>query len=517
MPGFIQNKEITYITNKYVEENTFIGRNIQKCNIPQFQKIKDLLPKPIWDGHNTTIECYYTAWEIAFSNISNPYDGSGFISPFIDAAFNGHIFMWDSCFMLMFGKYASDIFNFQKTLDNFYAFQHKDGFICRAISEEEGTDRYTRCDPASTGPNILPWCEYEYYKLTGDKKRLSNVFAPLLAYHQWMKRYRTWRDGSYWSCGWGCGMDNQPRLKDNSSLEYRFFSTGNMIWADACMQQLISCNVLIKMAEICGRMEDIASIIEEKEQLKTLINEKLWDDKTKFYYDLWEDNTLNMVKSVGAYWALLADVVPDDKKDDFVAHLENKNEFNRFNRVPTLSYDDADYDEKGNYWCGSIWAPTNYMVLKGLSEHGYHDLCYEIAQSCVKNVVTVFEDTGTIWENYAPESAQPGSISKKDFVGWSGLFPISILIEYVFGIKVNAENREIIWHINLTDEFGIKRLPFSVFGKVDLMCKARSSKDETPEIYINSDVDFTLKIVWNGKSKVVNVKANKDIAANSEM
>ena len=510
MSGFLQDKEITYITNKYASENTFIGRETQTFDLPEFSEIKGLLPEVMWENHNSAIECYYKAWEIAFSNISNPSAESGFISPYIDAAFNGHIFMWDSCFMLMFGKYASDIFNFQKTLDNFYALQHKDGFISREIREKDGAEQFTRFDPASTGPNVMPWCEYDYYKLTGDKERVEKVFAPLLAYHQWFKRYRTWRDGSYWSCGWGCGMDNQPRLKDNSSIEERYFSTGNMIWVDTCMQQLISCNVLIKMAAICGRMEDVKSIIEEKENLKKLINEKLWDDGTKFYYDLWEDNNLNMVKTAGAYWALLADVVPADKKDDFVEHLRNENEFNRFNRVPTLSADNEDYSEKGNYWCGSVWAPTNYMILKGLDKNGYHELCYEIAKNCVKNVVTVFEETGTIWENYAPESAQKGSIAKKDFVGWSGLFPISILIEYLFGIRVNADRKEIEWHINLTDEFGIKRLPLGNLGKVDLICKARENKEVIPEIYVNSDISFMLKIYWNGLSKELKIKAEKE-------
>ena len=168
------------------------------------------------------------------------------------------------------------------------------------------------------------------------------------------------------------------------------------------------------------------------------------------------------------------------------------------------------YDDKGNYWCGSVWAPTNYMILKGLSENGYHELAYEIANNCVLNVVKVFEETGTLWENYAPESSQKGSIAKKDFVGWSGLFPISILIEYVFGIKINAEKNEIVWHINLTDEFSVKKLPFGVLGKVDLTCMSRKNIDEKPEIYVNSDIDFTLNILWNGKSKTIYVKASDD-------
>lgn len=127
----------------------------------------------MWAGHDDEIAAYYKAWEIAFRNLGKPTKESGFVSPYIDAAFNGHIFMWDSCFMLMFGKYGDSVHCFQKTLDNFYCKQHKDGFICREINELDGVDRFYRHDPTSTGPEIMPWCEWQYYKNYGDKERLQ--------------------------------------------------------------------------------------------------------------------------------------------------------------------------------------------------------------------------------------------------------------------------------------------------------------------------------------------------------
>lgn len=494
---FYKNQDITYIENKYTLENRFRDKIPQSVLLPKFNDIKEKLPKPLWQGHNATIDCYFKAWEIAFSNIHNPNKNSGFVSPFIDAAFNGCIFMWDSCFMLMYGKYANHIFNFQKTLDNFYALQHKDGFISREISETDGSDSFSRFDPASTGPNVMPWCEYEYYKITGDKNRICDIFPVLLAYHQWMRRYRTWRDGSYWSCGWGCGMDNMPRLKDNSTNEKRYFDNGKMIWVDACLQQIISCNVLIEMAKICNRCDEISDIYAEKENLTKLVNEKLWDNETAFYYDLWEDNKLNMVKTAGSYWALLADILPQNNLKKFVEHLTNKNEFNRPNRVPTLSYDNPDYSKHGNYWRGSIWAPTNYMILKGLNKTGFNDLAFDIAKTSVENAVKTFESTNTLWENYAPEYVGHGDIAKPDFVGWSGLFPISILIEYVFGIQINADNNEIVWHINLTDEFGIENLRIGNKGKIDLFCKKRENESQKPQITIKSNIPVTVKVVYN--------------------
>ena len=42
-----------------------------------------------------------------------------FKKPFIDAAFNGNIFLWDSCFMTCFCKYHMDELPVYQALDNF--------------------------------------------------------------------------------------------------------------------------------------------------------------------------------------------------------------------------------------------------------------------------------------------------------------------------------------------------------------------------------------------------------------
>lgn len=162
-----------YVEDRYAEKNEFISMQPDMSELPDFEKEKGKLPEPVWAGHDDEIAAYYKAWEIAFRNLGKPTKESGFVSPYIDAAFNGHIFMWDSCFMLMFGKYGDSVHCFQKTLDNFYCKQHKDGFICREINELDGVDRFYRHDPTSTGPEIMAWCEWQYYKNYGDKERLK--------------------------------------------------------------------------------------------------------------------------------------------------------------------------------------------------------------------------------------------------------------------------------------------------------------------------------------------------------
>ena len=497
MYTFDQNAELTIPHAPLVGENSFLSIPADTTPLPTFGEIRKKLPVPVWEGHETYVNAYYKAWEIAFRNLRAPAPDTGFVSNFIDAAFNNHIFMWDSCFMLMFGKYADRLFRFQGTLDNFYSHQHKDGFICRAISEEKGTDRFTRWDPSATGPEVMPWCEWEYYLNLGDRERLAKVFPPLMAYHRWMREHLTWQDGSYFSTGWGCGMDNLPRLRP----EYHTaFSHGHMTWVDSCMQEYLSCDVLLQMSQILGRSEFFDELRQEQELLDRIINTELWDEETGFYYDRQRDGQRNTVRHVGAFWGLLAGCAREERAARLISYLENEREFKTPTRVPALSRSHEKYSPLGQYWCGGVWAPTTYMVLKGLDRHGRYALSHEIGAEYLASVVDVYRESDTFFENYAPEpvNGKPaqGNIAGRDFVGWTGLAPISVLFEYVFGIKATAHKAQIEWHVELLERHGIEGYPFGKDGTLSLLCEARDSADETPRITLKSNVPVTLTVIW---------------------
>lgn len=491
----------TSVSNPLVEQNIFIKKIPNILQPPSFETIKSKLPQPLWPNRNDVIKCYWNAWQIAFSNLHGVTTENKFIAPYIDAAFNKHVFMWDSTFMLLFGRYGHNTFNFQASLDNFYNTQHQDGYICREIAESNGAEIFQKFDPSSTGPNIMPWAEWEYYLNFKDKERLNAVFAPLLAYYQWFQIYRCWPDGSYYSSGWGCGMDNQPRIQAGFDP---LFSHGFMSWIDTTLQQIFAGKLLIQMAKELNRENEVKQVKEEVSFLKEYVNNKMWDPETSFYYDRFRDGKLSKVKSVAAYWALIAGAVPDKNLNSFVSHLENPNEFARLHRVPTLSADDPAYKPAGGYWCGGVWAPTSYMVLRGLTNYKQDSLAHEIAVNHLDNVVRVFNETGSLWENYAPDMVKGNN--KQDMVGWTGLVPISVLFEYIFGIRPNVADNTITWDIRMTDEFGITQYPFKKNGLIDFYCAKRSKLSDQPKIKIKSNVPFTLMLKWEGGTKQINIK-----------
>ena len=129
-------------------------------------------------------------------------------------------------------------------------------------------------------------------------------------------------------------------------------------------------------------------------------------------------------------------------------------------------------------------------------------------------MVSVFNDTGTVYENYAPmygADGKPhqGGVSHADFVGWTGIVPISVLFEYVFGIKPDAENNTIRWNIDLTDRFGVDKYPFGKDATLSLQCAARQSEADEPQVTVTSDKPVTVRIFWNNGTQSKTVTAGK--------
>ena len=98
-----------------------------------------------------------------------------------------------------------------------------------------------------------------------------------------------------------------------------------------------------------------------------------------------------------------------------------------------------DFVYEGKYWRGSVWLPTAYATLRGLTRYGYHTEAQKIASTLVEHMCrTYFEyEPHTIWECYSPSEYKPAmqtdnkTVVRPDFCGWSALGPIAIYIENV--------------------------------------------------------------------------------------
>jgi hypothetical protein len=504
--------------------------------LPAFAATRDKLPAPIFDEDPDYVRCYWKAWELAFRNFHEPAQGSGFVSQFIDAAFNQNIFLWDTCFMTMFCNYAHPYVPGIGSLDNFYIKQHEDGEICREINRTTGVDfepwvnrdneplfsrwgytldtGYKRVNVVYAGrpvptPNpkltldalnhpIFAWAELESFRLTGDKDRLRLVWEPLVRYYGALQKCLRQGNGLYLT-DWA-SMDNSTR---NPCLEPG--GTG----IDISSEMVLFARNLAEMAGLLGKEAAVRKYRQEAEELATLINRHMWDEQRKFYFDLTFQGERAPVKSIAAFWPLLAQIASPSQAEALAAELRNPETFNTAHRVPTLAANEPGFDPKGGYWKGAVWAPTDKMVIAGLENYGYTDLAWEIALNHLRNIVAVFQETGTVWENYAPASIAHGEPAKGDFVGWTGIGPIAFFIEYAIGIRADALANKIMWDIRSPDRVGVERFWFG--GKtVSVVCE-KADAAGARAVRVESDGAFDLAVTWRGRARIIQVPAGKEI------
>ncbi len=496
--------------------------------LPIFEDLRSRLPEPVHEGKPDWIAAYWKAWELAFRNFYQPLAGSGFVSQYIDAAFSGSIFLWDTCFMTMFTNVAHPLVPGIASLDNFYARQRPSGEMGREIDRRTGLDYpkwinserrpfFSRWgwDGFAKGmrplgpdepvvyigrpaPDQLPeltldaldhpiaaWAEIESYRVTGDRARLGAIWKPLERYYRFLDEHLRQGNGLYIT-DWA-SMDDSPR---NPYLK----AGGTAVDTSAEMAQFAAC--LAEIATLTGRPAEARQFRTEAEAIRTKVRTAMWNPERGFFFDLRASGTHAPTKSIAGYWPLVAGAADKKQAASLAALLTDPKSFGTPHRVPTCAADDPGY-HAGNYWKGAVWAPTNTMVIRGLERYGYNDLARAIAVDHLDNVAATFRTTGTIWENYSPDGPAPGKPARKDFVGWSGIGPILYLLEYGIGLRPDAPANRLTWSLNAEHPTGCRRYRFNGHT-VDLLA-GRS------RIQITADGSFELELIQGSRRRRVQI------------
>ncbi len=359
-----------------------------------------------------------------------------------------NVFFWDTAFTSIWARYYLDALPVTQSLDNLYRLQSATGLINREIRPNH-EPVWPEYHPVAVAPPVLTWAELLLHEEHPDLERLREVYPRLARHHNRIKELLQANDGLYFHDALGCGMDNLPRwphgwsedglgielVDDGSDLwEYpglaqsRWNRQGR--WIDLSAQMALDAESLVTMAGLLDLPNEQAEWLTEREALAASINESMWDEKLGFYVDTWAGSRVPRLH-IGGLWPLAAGIVPEERLSRLVSHLSDGRTFGSVTPVRTLAGSDLNYESKGDYWRGSSWAPTTYMVLSGLRRAGADTIARTIAEAAFASVRTVWRETGTLWENYAPDSAAPGSTSQPEFCGWSGLYSVAIPREFI--------------------------------------------------------------------------------------
>jgi hypothetical protein len=484
---FLQSASLAAFTPYALFGEADAASRTQMDELPALKaKLLSAVPEPVIPERPRLKEMYEECWVIGYQQTHYGTPENGFVRWYIDEAFDNRLFQWDLCFALAWAKYGQGALPGMESLDNFYRKQHDDGAIAGVINESDGSDDQPKDAPWFTRNNLFSWIEYEYYKTTGDSSRFERVVPVLRDYARWVKENRRHDNGHYYWSGWSSGMDNSPR-----SVADEFYPPYS--WVDYDANEALAAYYLAKMADVIGESGVAREFRDLHGELKQLVNSEMWSDADQFYWDLDKDGSFLKEKTVASFWPMWGRITEEKHVEGLVQHLKDEDEFNRPHRVPTLAADHPEYDPKGDYWRGSVWAPTNHMITKGLTANGRHDLARTIVVNHLHNQSKVFQETETVWENYAPESASPGEPAAPDFVGWSADGPIAQLIEHYIGIRPDVPNDRIDWMLLTDEKVGLRNLDFGGVT-VHLMAEARSSTEAPVQLNVETPCAFTLRL-----------------------
>lgn len=454
--------------------------------------------KPFYDAKPQFAELHDIAWDLAFKNIERPQK-DGWKTQMCCMPGVGKIWQWDSCFMAFYAFYSNGAISPMNNLDNLYSLQREDGFISMGYWIESGLPAFDE----RINPPLFAWVEWEYYRFSGDNSRFEHIFLILEKYYLWIKNNRR-REGSglyYFEDTGSSGMDNSPR----GGWQSTNLQGSDICHVDLICQQLLSAECLKKIAEQLGLGNKKDFFSAETIELKCLINKHHWCEKTGFYYDVfarggyYADKDLPHCfvpcKSVAAFWTLISGAASPAQADALEKHLLNPEEFYTVHPIPSISRDDPNYSASGMYWCGGVWAPTNYMIIEGLKKYDKFDSARDLALKHIDAMSQTFITYAphTIWECYSPEFMKPSDREdapcvRPDFVGWSGIGPIALFVNTLIGLEFDAPNNTVCWHINKTCRNGVENLFFK--GKSTSFVY---TPDASPEVILPVDIKCIIK------------------------
>jgi hypothetical protein len=458
---------------------------------PTFEQAKPKLPVPVWEGHADAIDAYWYCWKTlcgVWSYAPKDADHQAVANLIGLPSWGpwGSTMVWDTAFITYFAKYGHAAYPFIEAFDNVYARQHANGFICRE-SDRENREVYV---VFPVNPPLYAWAEWEYYRLSGDKRRLAAVFLSIVKHYEWYTVFQRRQNGLYWTNGFQ-EADDSPR---NQLTYYTVSATSHQALAALC---------LAKIARTIGR-NDMAEFFEaEHDSLGKLVNRHFWDARHGIYNDLTRDMRFitelepkKLCKHCHMFWPMLAEIAPPDRVAGMIAELSNPATFLRRNGVASLSADSFGYtggpQGTGVYWRGSVWPPVQCMVDEGLRACGHRDVAQQFAERYHAAVVEAFVKQQDVTEYLAPD--RPLACGCGKFVGWGGVGPVADLIEYILGFDINVPEQRIVWHITRSEKHGLRNLSLGQFT-ADLLCDQRAKPTDPCRITVRSGGQFTLVII----------------------
>jgi hypothetical protein len=226
---------------------------------------------------------------------------------------------------------------------------------------------------------------------------------------------------------WESGQDDLPNWDDVPFNE----ESGTLMMNCVDLNSLYALDswCLSQIASILGLSHDSERYVAQYEKMKLLVNSQLWDEKGGFYFDRFWDGRFSAHKSASGFFPLIARIPDEKRAQRMLKQLLDPKKFWGDYVIPTISRDDPAFKpENQQYWRGTIWPPTNYLVYQGLKAYGFDAVASEFARKSAEMFLRTWTNFQLCPENFDSLSGEPGG---QRYQSWGPLFALSAIEEYI--------------------------------------------------------------------------------------
>jgi neutral trehalase len=401
------------------------------------------------------VNLYERSWSWIRDQWRKGTSANGFAARYFCHPAADRINQFEACFSTFFLVYSNRIFPVTAQLDTFYEKQEEDGAIRAEYLVEDGSPVLPRSNPTGAAPPLFSWAEFNLYHKLGAKKRLREVLPTLERHFEWLETTHRKENGLYSVPVAATMMGNSPRDGCYYPLDFN-------------AQQALNALYLSAIGDVLNDKDTSFKYKRAYFALKTRISQMMWDDETGFYYDLDRHLQRLSVRTIGAFWTLLAEIPNEDKSERLIANLSDVNEFGVEHPFPTLSAAHEAYSQDGAGYKGSVVPPFNYMIIKGLEKYGKYDMAREFT---LRHLYYMLDGlypeegaTGSLYEAYAPQREGPAKWNgKRGFprqllMAYNALSTVTLMIENVVGLFISLPRKTVDWRIPVMEIMGIENL-----------------------------------------------------------
>lgn len=382
---------------------------------------------------------------------------------------------------------------------NFAANQRKDGSFPGHVFVD-GTHRTTFYH-ANWGRSCL-----DAFFVTRNLNFLRKAYPSLCKYTEYMDKTRDKENSKMYDVidqfETGQELSSRYLAVDEKADEYDWINAIRLKGVDATVYMYELKKSLSVIAKLLGKEDESKMWKKETVKIKEAICEKMWDPKTKMFYDIdpttWERTE---VKTAVCFYPYMTDIITKEHLEGLKKHLFNSKEFWPKYPVPTLSMDDPFFNPNAEWkgrrlpcpWNGRVWPMTNSHIVEALGNTArrFEDkyLKEKTVELLEKFVKMLFENGNpkkpNCYEHYNPFNGRPSFYRGIDDYQHSWI--IDLFFKYVVGLYFSEDGTLFFDPFPVSWNFDVTNLKIT---------------GETIEISKNDDV-FTVKVsekeVFHGK------------------